>query len=152
MKNEAYSGLFLCAGVYRANREELSELWNEENGRPIFRLAMPFKRSKEITRFIRFFIIKHVLNASVKINLRLSKLLPSYVHGYGMTVDKQLVGLRGKYPFCQYMKSKPGRYSIKIRWVCDSETSFLLNGHIYLSKPTHGTRDKNQGSRVINEL
>ena len=50
----AYYGLLILAGVYRSHGEDMTELWNDKLGRPIFRATMSLKRYKEITRFLRF--------------------------------------------------------------------------------------------------
>lgn len=102
------------------SRRMFSELWDDVNGRPVFRATMSLDRFKEITRCLRFDDKEdHVANRSRdklapirtvfdKWNNRL-KLL--YVPGKFLTVDEQLVPFRGRTPFTQYMPSKPaGRY------------------------------------------
>ena len=49
-----YLGLRLLAGVYRANKEAITHLWNKETGRPIFGNTMARKRFPAITRCFRF--------------------------------------------------------------------------------------------------
>ena len=51
-----FISLMLLTGVFRAKREPIGELFNDDLnfGRPIFRAAMPRERMKNILRFLRF--------------------------------------------------------------------------------------------------
>ena len=50
-----------------------------------------------------------------------------------------------------YIKSKPGRYGIKVWAAADVQTSYLLNLQPYTGK-FNGQREKNQGERVVTDL
>lgn len=112
---------------------------------------MRLKRFQEVTRFIRF---DNKDTRAERRNLDklaafrdiwemfVARLSSIYNSGFDMTVDEQLVAFRGKCPFCQYMKSKPAKYGIKIRWVCDSKNSFPLNGQVYLGKQPGQQRER----------
>ncbi|XP_047121716.1 uncharacterized protein LOC124805222 [Schistocerca piceifrons] len=57
----------------------------------------------------------------------------------------------GNCPFRVYIKSKPGKYGIKI-WVCtDVKTSYLLQIQIYTGM-VDNTQEVNQGQRVVLDL
>jgi hypothetical protein len=62
------------------------------------------------------------------------KLRQFVVAGPNLTVDEQLVEFHGRVRFKQYIASKPGKFGIKVFWVCDAETSYCLNGLIYIGK------------------
>lgn len=51
---EAYLGLILLAGVYKARSEPVINLWNRESGRPIFNSCMGRNRFQVLTRVLRF--------------------------------------------------------------------------------------------------
>ena len=61
------------------------------------------------------------------------------------------MGFRGR-PFKQYIPSKPAKYGIKIWTLCDSASSYCLKAQVYTGKPPDGTREKNQGMRVVMDL
>ncbi|XP_047108243.1 uncharacterized protein LOC124777027 [Schistocerca piceifrons] len=68
-----------------------------------------------------------------------------------VTTDERLAMSRGKCPFRVYMKSKPGKYGIKI-WICaEVKTSYLLRTQIYTGM-VDNTREVNQEQRVILDL
>lgn len=69
-----------------------------------------------------------------------------------VTIDEQLVCFRGKCPFSQYIKSKPGQYGIKISAAADVKTSYLKNLQVYTGKYHGGVTEKNQGFRVESDL
>jgi hypothetical protein len=54
------------------------------------------------------------------------------VAGPFLTVDEQLLEFHGRVHFKQYIASKPGKFGIKIFWVCDASTSYCLNGLVYI--------------------
>ena len=62
------------------------------------------------------------------------------------------MAFRGRYPFRQYIPSKPAKYGIKIWWCCDAETSYPLKGEVYLGKQPDQPREVGQGARVVKEL
>ena len=104
----AYIGVLLLAGVYRSKGEATASLWNEENGRPIFRATMSLETFHMISRVIRFdnrdtragrrereklAAIRDVWDKWVEI-------LPLlYNPGPHVTVDEHLVPFRARCPF-----------------------------------------------------
>ena len=57
-----------------------------------------------------------------------------YIPGKGITVDKQLVGHRGRIPGRTYIPFKPRKYGLKIFWACESNTGYRLNAIAYDGK------------------
>lgn len=51
---DAYIGLLLLAGVFRSAGESLCGLWDDKDGRSIFRATMSLKRFYVINRFLTF--------------------------------------------------------------------------------------------------
>lgn len=76
-------------------------------------------------------------------------LLKRYIPGKNLTVDEQLVPFRGRVSFKQYIPSKPD--GMKIWWICDSQTSYLLKGIPYLGKDGDN-RVVNLATKVVEEL
>lgn len=157
----AYIGILVLAGVYRSKGEATASLWDEENGRPIFRATMSLETFHMISRVIRFdnrdtragrrerdklAAIRDVWDKWVEI-------LPLlYNPGPHVTVDERLVPFRGRCPFRQYMPSKPAKYGIKIWAACDAKSSYAWNLQVYTGKPPGGAPEKNQGMRVVLEM
>lgn len=69
-----------------------------------------------------------------------------------MTIDEQLVAIRGHCSFRQYMPSKPAKYGIKTFWNCDALSTYSLKGEVYLGKQPGAARDQIQGEQVVKRL
>lgn len=156
----AFFGLLLTAGHLKFNNTSYEVLWSPIYGPPIFRATMGLNRFKSLLRFIRFdnketrsqrrkndklAPIRDIWN---QINTNLKKY---YLPGKNLTVDEQLVPYRGRCPFKQYMPSKPDKYGMKIWWVCDSESSYPLNGIPYCGKEGN-TVTQGLGKKVVESL
>lgn len=156
---QAFIGLLLTAGHIKSNHQSYDILWDKMYGPPIFRATMGLNRFKALLRFIRF-------DDKSSRNVRRSKdklapireiwdqivgnLRKHYIPGSNITVDEQLVPFRGRCPFRQYLPSKPDKYGMKIWWVCDSKTSYPLNGIPYTGKDT--VRATGLGRQVVEKL
>jgi len=158
---EAYIGILLLAGVYRPHGESTKSLWNLETGRPIFSAAVSLKTFCCISRVLRFDDKSD--RRARRADDKLAPIRDFWEHweeilskfynpGTNVTVDEQLVGFRGRCPFKQYIPSKPAKYGIKIWTLCDSASSYCLKAQVYTGKPPGGTREKNQGMRVVMDL
>ncbi|XP_025767401.1 piggyBac transposable element-derived protein 4-like [Oreochromis niloticus] len=157
----AYIGILILAGVYRSKGEATASLWNEENGRPIFRATMSLETFLKISHVIRsdnretragrrerdkLAAIRDVWDKWVEI-------LPLlYNPGPHVTVDERLVPFRGRCPFRQYMPNKPAKYGIKIWAACDAKSSYAWNMQVYTGKLPGGASEKNQGMRVVLQM
>lgn len=157
----AVLGLLLLSGVYHGNHEPLEELWSPKCGRPIFAATMAFTRFKHVLRFMRFDnkVTRLERRATDKLaairdvwEIFVSQLRKFYIPGSDITVDEQLVPFRGKCPFRQYIPSKPAKYGVKIWWACDANTSFPLNGSVYLGRQPGNKREQNLGANVVKSL
>ena len=124
----AFLGLLILTGVFRANREPISELYSEDpnKGKPIFNKAtMPRERFRNFLRFLRFDDhntrldrIKSDKLAPIRhiFEIIRSSLCNSYHPGTYTTIDERLCRYRGNCSFRQCMPKKPDRYGIKI-WI-----------------------------------
>ncbi|XP_066468624.1 piggyBac transposable element-derived protein 4-like isoform X1 [Tiliqua scincoides] len=158
---KAYIGLLLLAGVYHARHETLEELWDASSGRPHFRATMSLNRFRALTRYIRFDNkqTRDKRRATDKLaafrnvwTLFVQQLPRWFTPGTDITVDKQLLGFRGRCPFRQYMPRKPSKYGLKVWWCCDAQTSYPLKGEVYLGKEPGAPLETDLGSHVVTTL
>ena len=157
----ALVGLLVLAGVWRSSGESLDELWSSVDGRPIFRATMSLTRFKELLRFCRF-----DNQATRPQRLAVDKFAPvrdfwemflantplMYKPGSDMTIDEQLIATRGRCNFKQYIPSKPGKYGIKVFWICDSTTSYPLKGEVYLGRQPGAAANANNVKDLVKRL
>ena len=59
------------------------------------------------------------------------------------TIDEQLVVFRGKCPFCVFIKSKPGKCGINLRFAADAKNFYACSMQVYTGK-SGGVREKKQ--------
>ncbi len=154
-------GLLILAGTYKSNLESLDELWDIKTGRAIFPATMTLSRFRSILRFLRFDDKRTRAERAANDKLApiryvwdlfIGNLRKPYVPGSDITVDEQLLAFRGRCSFIVYMPSKPGgKYGIKVWWATDAETSYPLNGQVYLGKVGVG-REVGQGRRVVCDM
>lgn len=158
---KCFIGLLILAGVYRGHNEAVVALWNEKDGRDIFRKSMARQRFTSLSRCLRFDDA-----ASRRQRRNTDKLAPIreafdmwvttlqdwYMPYENVTVDEQLVTFRGRCPFKQYIPSKPGKYGIKIWVMCDSATHYVCNMQVYTGREENQPREVNQGQRVVLDM
>jgi len=65
------------------------------------------------------------------------RLLKNFTPSANLTIDEQLVLFRGGCKFRIYNKSKPGRYGLLFRFLCDAGNRYVLYGHPYCSTPAN---------------
>jgi hypothetical protein len=141
----------------------ISEMWTaDETIRcAVFTAAMARNRFAHILQFIRF--DDKSTRVQRKANDKLAaihKIWYWFVENCkklfeqfeDMTVDEQLVTLRGKCPMRQYMKLKPAKYGIKFWAAADVETSYLYNLQVYTRKLPGNAPEKNLGHRIVCDL
>lgn len=147
---EAFIGLHILAGAFKAQYRSTEELWSERDGQPVFRATMSRERFCSIKSALRFddplrrdkedplAPIRHVFEI---FTMKLHQYVESGPH---LCVDEQLVEFHGQVKFRQYIPSKPGKFGIKIFWVTDAETSYCLNGLVYIGKNPCQRRPRNR--------
>lgn len=157
----AYYGLLLLAGVYRSRGEDITELWDDQKGRPIFRATMSLKLFKLINQCVRFDDKENRMNASERHKLEpirnvfdkwVQRVRALYVPGKFITVDEQLLPYRGRCPFIQYIPNKPAKYGIKIWVLCDSKSYYAYNLEVYVGRNRNSTPEVNQAENVVMRL
>lgn len=75
----------------------------------------------------------------------------NYSPGSNATIDKQLLGLKGRYPFHTYTSNWPNKYGIQIPMICDSGTNYIVNAMPCIRKVTN-TTGLPQGEYYLKEL
>jgi hypothetical protein len=139
----AFFGILILRGVYRAAGESIDELWSAEHGRFIFRNTMSLNRFKLIRRILRFDNPDTRKGRLLRDKLAAVRLLidnfvensqKCYMPGESVTIDEQLYPYRGRCKFVQYMPSKPSKYGLKFWAVCDSQNYYCWNLRFYMGK------------------
>lgn len=158
---QAFVGLLLARGTYKANGESTHELWSTEHGRPMFSATMSYNRFRTLRRFLRF--DDKMTRASrlrtdklAAIRLLLDRLIENsqacYIPGPSVTVDEQLYSYRGRCKYRQYMPKKPAKYGLKFWLCCDSETFYVYNLEMYTGKDDAADQTVSLGERVVRHL
>ena len=150
----------ILAGVLRGNHEPLSQLWSDVWGRPVFRAVANEKRFAQFLRLLRFDerATREERRSTDKLaaireitEMFAANFRQYYTISPFITIDEMLSKFRGKCPFRVYMKTKPGRYGMKIWTMCDSQSRYCGNIQVYLGKQTVAP-EKGQGQRVVKDL
>jgi hypothetical protein len=137
---EAFIGLHILAGAFKGQYSSTEDLWSERDGHPVFRATMSRKRFCAIKTAMRFDDplrrdrtdpLAPIRNVFETFNAKLRRFV---VAGPFLVVDEQLLEFHGRVLFKQYIASKPGKFGIKIFWVCDASTSYCLCGLVYIGK------------------
>lgn len=112
------------------------ELFDKDNGIPIYRATMPEKCFRFLAHCLRINDIDtraqrreiDKLAASREVFERsINKMKNLYVPSEYTTIDEQLVRSRGRCPFKMYVSSKHDKYGIKLVLYC-AKTAFVLRG------------------------
>ena len=139
---EAFLGLHLIAGAYRAHHRQVKDLWSDVHGQPIFRATMSEDRFKAIKRCFRMDDparrdrLDKLAPVRYVWDLLQKSLTAAYTPGPYLTVDEQLLEFHGRVAFRQYIKTKPGKFGVKIFWINDSSSSYALRGIVYTGSQT----------------
>lgn len=151
----------LLSSYLPGRKKPAQSLWNAEHGRPIFPATMTFQRFKTIIRFIRFDD-----KASRNERYRNDKFAPIreiftffqnnieklFYPFADICVDEQLLALRNRCPFIQYIPSKPGKFGIKFWVAADCQSHYVLRISPYLWKEPDRTCIRTVGEDVVMDL
>jgi hypothetical protein len=137
---EAFIGLLIVMGAFKAKYRPLEDLWSARDGIPICRATMSMERFQQIKSALRFddplrrdkqdplAPVRSIASAFNK------KLREVYVPSEWLTVDEQLLEFHGRVQFKQYIGTKPGKFGMKLIWLCDAISYYALNFVIYIGK------------------
>ncbi|KAJ8931810.1 hypothetical protein NQ314_015206 [Rhamnusium bicolor] len=144
----ALLGLLFYAGVHKANRLNLEELWKSDgSGVEMFRLTMSIKRFKFLFTCLRF-DNKQTREERKKIDkfapireffdLFLGNCKTGYSPSENVTIDEKLEGFRGRCSFRQYIPSKSNKNGIKIFALSDAKMYYTMNLEVYVGQQPDG--------------
>ncbi|KAJ8943576.1 hypothetical protein NQ314_009701 [Rhamnusium bicolor] len=136
------------AGVLKANRLNLEELWKSDgSGVKMSRLTMSTKRFKFLLTCLRF-DNKQTREERKKIDklapireffdLFLGKCKTGYSPSKNVTIDEKLEGFRGRCSLRQYIPSKPSKYGIKIFALSDTKMYYTMDLEVYVGQQPDG--------------
>ena len=75
-----------------------------------------------------------------------------YIPNADITVEEQLFPTKSRYPFTQYIASKPDKFGIKFWLAVDSKSTYLLNGFPYVGKDDHRLATQSMPGHVVMKL
>ncbi|CAF3579688.1 unnamed protein product [Rotaria sp. Silwood1] len=159
---KGFIGLLLLADLLGKSKTDVKCLWRRSPlESPIFKATMSRSRFQKIIAHLRFddkntreerkkkdkFAAIREVWSYFPDNLQ-----KSYIPGYNVTIDEQLLGFRGKCPFRQYMPKKPDKYGLKL-WLCvDVDSHYVFNASPYLGRQPMEKRQTQIGAKVVLEL
>lgn len=145
---DAFLGLLYLRGVLGFRRHSINSIWSSQFGSPYFREVMSRNRFREILRFLRFDEqcsrrqrVEQDKYAHFReiFDLFVSNCLQVYTPNPFLTVDEQLLPLKNRCCFIQFMPNKPDKFGIKYWILSDVKTKFVINQMPYL-----GAHDRNE--------
>jgi len=155
----AFLGLCIVSGFLKTRKEPVTTLWTAKAAyaRPIFHATMARNRFFQILHVI-LFDDKTTTNrwrstdelAPIRVVFEsiISRFPMVYTPNKHITTDEQLVLFTGKCLFHMFIKSKQGKYGIKL-WVADEAKNFYVcNMQVYTGK-NDGVREKKRGLQVV---
>jgi hypothetical protein len=155
---EAFYGLLLLAGAFKAQYRSTEELWSEKEGQAVFRATMSRNRFATLKGNLRFddplrrdrndpiAPVRDVMTSFIS-SLRQYVTAPEY-----LCIDEQLLEYHGRVRFRQYIPSKPGKFGIKIFWLTDSTGKYCFNGLTYIGKGTLSEKQRSESSSLAEAI
>ena len=155
---EAFIGLNMILGAYKAHYRNIHELFTEMHGHPICKATMSKERFCQIKRMFRvddklrrdLSDVLAPLGRTVEILTR--KFQESFTASSHLTIDEQLMEFHGKVKIKQYISTKPGKFGIKIFWICDAIYSYAFLPIIYAGEQTLSRSDRESASSFSEAL
>ena len=161
-KEEIYKlfGIILARGLL-AKGQPVDQIWSKEWGINYFSRTMSRNRYKELLKYIRFDIRftrserlrtdKFVLVSTIWDRF-IENCKSCYKPNSEITVDEQLFPTKARYPFTQYIASKPDKFGIKFWLAVDASSKYLVNGFPYLGKDTQRPTNQPVSEFVVMQL
>lgn len=142
-------GILYLAGVLKAGRQNLFQIWDNSRGIGIeaIYLAMSLNRFRFLIRCLRFDDVntrqqRKEFDKLAPIRELFESLIKNFQANFTpsqyLTIDEQLVAFRGRCQFRQYIPSKPSKYGIKIFALVDVKNAYTYNMEIYCGKQPDG--------------
>ncbi|XP_045449984.1 piggyBac transposable element-derived protein 4-like [Melitaea cinxia] len=159
----AFIGLLYLAGLNKANRQNLNDLWRTDGtGIDIFRNTMSLQRFYFIMNCIRFDDSSTRLERKQTDRLAPIRSLhdkfvlhcqENYDPSEYLTIDEKLDSFRGRCVFVQYMPNKPAKYGLKSYLLVDAKSFYIVNLELYAGTQPPGPYNKsNKPFDVVDKL
>lgn len=137
-----FIGLIYLRGILGLRKTPLDFIWGHEFGPPFFKTHMARNRFTLILKYLRFEIpgsrayrkkdkFAHIRKI---FEIFTANCFLHYVPNCYVTIDEQLLPLKNRCPFLQFIPSKPDKYGIKLWVAVDNETKYCFNQFPYLGK------------------
>lgn len=139
----------LCILMSQVKKSNIQQYWTTRAviETPIFRKTMPFKRFRQISRFLHF-----SNNETSDRNDRLRKVRPIinlwnekfkeiYTPSEYISIDESLMKYKGRLAYKQYNPSKRARFGLKIYKLCEASTGFCHKFKIYTGQDKINVHD-----------
>ncbi|CAG5058124.1 unnamed protein product [Parnassius apollo] len=135
--------LYYLSGVLNMNHVTTKELFDKNSVVGYFRATISQARFEFLTNCLHFddrstreerqqndrlAPIRNIFDHIVKVFSEV------YSPSDCCTLDKMLLGFRGRCIFKMYIPSKPDKYGIKNLMTCDAKTAYMLDAFVYLGK------------------
>ena len=139
---QAFIGIHILCGVYKAQYRDIKELFRERDGFPALIASMTLQRFECIRKLLRFDDCLRRDRTDPLAPVReiwkntIQKFQEVYKPGPTLTIDEQLVEYHGRVKFRMYIPTKPGKYGMKIVWLVDNDSTYALNGLVYIGRET----------------
>lgn len=139
---KAFLGLHISAGANKQSMTSIERLWDVKRSGPIFAATMPRERFELIRRFFRTDDrVRRVPNDRLSpvrsvFEQKLAQFQRIYQSGPHLTIDEQLLRFHGRLAFRMYIPSKPVKYGIKLFWLVDNDSGYIINGLVYIGQST----------------
>ncbi|XP_017756490.1 PREDICTED: piggyBac transposable element-derived protein 4-like [Eufriesea mexicana] len=124
---------------------------------PIFKKTMPFKRFRQISRFLHFFDNEtadgsdRLRKVRPIINLWNEKFKEIYTPNDYVSIDESLMKYKGRLAYKQFDPSKTARFGLKIYKLCKASTGFCHGFKIYTGQDKIDSNDS-APENVVMEL
>ena len=161
-KEEIYAliAVMYARGVL-AKGQPVDMVWSKRWGAPIIAELMSRNRYKELLKYLQFDVRtsrservktdKFALFSTVW-NRFIENCKVMYRPNENITIDEQLFPTKARYPFTQYIASKPDKFGIKFWLAVDAKTKYLVNGFPYLGKDLHRSSSESLSEHVVMAL
>ena len=145
---KAFLGLHVAMGI--AKLPSVYDYWATGiTNMPFFSAVMKRDRFLELAKYLHLVdnktaVDKNHPNYSKLFKLggldeELSKSFEScYKPSQNLSIDEQMIGMKSRVSFIQYMPKKPKKFGIKLWACCDAESSFCLRFQIYTGASDDG--------------
>ena len=139
----AYFGLVSLPGSEKRWDVSTRDFFVYNFSNPMYKAAMSVERFEDILRFLRFedkrtreFHLQtdHMAAFGNIWDLFVSNFKKQHSPHECVAINEPLVPFKRRCRFLQYIPTKPGKYGIKIFWLCDSITNYGFNGSVYIGR------------------